>query len=361
MSRVYEVTIGSGAGATAGTRDPMLWPFAADSIWNMPIGSGAVYLPLNMTAPNDGFGTDEVYLQFVPDTPLRPLVDRGYWWPWTSGTSVPGTSTGVSVRVPDAWVLPPPAPDEQPNRASAALLTDNATAQEWQYTVRPAAGSNISMFQSPRATFSLTGSGQSGSVGSHGGSGLTCIGGTIRAGELTGPDPIRHALAVTMNMAKWGTKQGGNITNGYRWPALSADAYWNSTSTPTPKGYGTLSGTSRDGLGMGSLVAVPANVDLGSLGFETGPGAKLAWTYQNYGAYVVDDSVDPGAFDLHRLNVEEAALSEYALDTWPSPSATPIGRDLSKIFTRLAVVDNNGPSSIGGGGAPLQPLAPNFT
>ncbi len=28
-----------------GTRDPLKWPFAATSIWNMPIGSGAVYVP----------------------------------------------------------------------------------------------------------------------------------------------------------------------------------------------------------------------------------------------------------------------------------------------------------------------------
>ena len=26
-------------------RDPCLWPFAADSIWNTPIGSAAVYVP----------------------------------------------------------------------------------------------------------------------------------------------------------------------------------------------------------------------------------------------------------------------------------------------------------------------------
>ena len=48
-------TIGSGgksgsggaidAGSTGETRDPRLWPFAAASIWNMPIGSSAVYVP----------------------------------------------------------------------------------------------------------------------------------------------------------------------------------------------------------------------------------------------------------------------------------------------------------------------------
>ena len=30
------------------TRDPLKWPFAQNSIWNMPIGSGAQYVPANL-------------------------------------------------------------------------------------------------------------------------------------------------------------------------------------------------------------------------------------------------------------------------------------------------------------------------
>ena len=62
-----------------------------------------------------------------------------------------------------------------------------------------------------------------------------------------------------------------------------------------------------------------------TLHFETRAGAKLAWTHQNYGAYVVDDSLDPGDWDVHRLNVEAGVLRELpALDTYPGttpPSA----------------------------------------
>jgi len=32
-------------------RDALLWPFAATSIWNMPIGSGAVYKAANLELP----------------------------------------------------------------------------------------------------------------------------------------------------------------------------------------------------------------------------------------------------------------------------------------------------------------------
>ena len=330
-------------------RDVYAHPFAATSIWNVPIGDKATYVPLNLTAPANGYSTDDCYLQFAPAAPLRSLIDRGYWWPWTSGTTVSGTNTGVQVRVPDSWIVSPPASGEYPNNATAALQADGL-AREFQYTVRPTAGSNISIHDAPRATFDMAGTGRAASHGAHGGSGMTTIGGTIRSGELTGPDPIRHALAVTMNMRKWGTQQGGAISNGYRWPAIAADEYYGGAN-----GYGVRGGGGRDGLGMGSLLAIPPSVNLAALGFETVPGAKLAQAYQDYGAYVVDDSDDDGGnWDCHLLNVEIAVRSEY-----PGVEATGTSafrRDMDKIFTRLALVDNNSPTAVGGGGVPRLPL-----
>ncbi|MGZ4869152.1 MAG: hypothetical protein ACXV2F_02175, partial [Halobacteriota archaeon] len=40
-----------GGSASAATRDPLKQPFASTSIWNMPIGSGAVFTPANIS-PN---------------------------------------------------------------------------------------------------------------------------------------------------------------------------------------------------------------------------------------------------------------------------------------------------------------------
>lgn len=334
-------------------RDRHRWPFASNSVWNMPVGSRAQYSPMKLTPPAQGYSTDEVYLAFDPTAPLQPLVDRGYWWPWNSGTSVTGKNTGHSVRVPNNWIVAPPSKDSYPNNGSAALQSDGV-AREFQYTVRPTAGSAISIFEGVRASYDLAGDGLTGSngFGAHGGSGMTAIGGTVRTGELSGPEPIRHALAVTMNMKKYGAKSGNGLTNGYRWPAIAADAYYAGSG-----GYGSL-GPSQPGLGMGSLLALPASVDIDSLGLETPQGKKLAWTYQNYGAYVVDDSFDPGSWDTHRLNVEAGVLKEFpAIDTYPGTNS-PFGRDMNKVFTRLAMVSNNDPNSIGGGGTPLQPLAP---
>lgn len=341
-------------------RDKFKQPFTSTSIWNMPIGSNAQYKALNLSPPLTSYGLVSVYLSFDQQAPLRKLVDRGYYWPWVSGTTTPGTDTGFQVRIPDEMVIPPPPAPAFEDRPAAALQADGL-AREFQYTVRPRAGSDISMFEGVRAAFRLDGDGLTppGQSGAHGGSGLTTLGGTLRKGELSGSDPIRHPLAVTMNLTKWGTVNGGNIKNGYRWPALWAD-----TAHANPAfavGYGSLSSlgyTGRDGLGEGSLVALPTNVDLASLKFETREGAKLAWTYQNYGAYVVDNAGDTGSYDVHRLNIEAGVEKESPVLQTDDKMGTPFTRDMDKIFTRLAVVDNNTPSTIGGGGTPLQPLAP---
>lgn len=314
-------------------------------------------MPLNLTPPGIGYSTDEAFLP-LSDGPVRELVERTEWWPYASGDDPAGVRTGVMVRVPDSWIAAPPPSGSQPNRGAAALRVDGK-AQEFQYVVRPRAGSNISIHGGVRAVLDLaSGDGltsQATGAGAHGGSGMTAIGGTIRAGELSSPFPIRHALALTMNMRKWGSKKGG----GFTWPAVSADDYYDQTGSAT--GYGTIGTTSRDGVVMGALLAIPASVDLNSLGFETPQGRKIAQAHQDYGAYIVDDSVDPGTFDVHRLNVEIDVLTEYPEIDTGYTTDTPFGRDMNRIFTRLALVDNNGPSSIGGGGTPRCEAAPRFT
>lgn len=334
------------------------WPFSRDSVWNMPLGNGARYRPLEMKRPTTGFSTDEVYVMLDPTANGRHLIDRGYWWPWRSGGSVEGRDTGIQVRVPDGLVIPPPARGTTPNRASAAFQLDNDLIRDFQYTVRPYAGSDLSIFEEPRGAYSLHGDGvvpAEGSSGGHGGSGLPALGGVLRLGELTSPAPIRHALAITMNMQKWGDRSG----RGYTWPATATDRRF--ADEDRGVGYGTLradGGASPTGVVMGSLLAIPEDVDLQSLDLETVAGAKLAWTHQNYGAYVVDTSVDTGNFDVHRINVDVRVRDEYpAIDT-AYTTDTPFGRDMSKIFENLALVENNGPQRVGGGGALRQPLAP---
>jgi hypothetical protein len=72
-------------------------------------------------------------------------------------------------------------------------------------------------------------------------------------------------------------------------------------------------------------------------------GLAVARALQRYGAYVVDRS---GSFTLY---VEHAG---------EGPAVDRIRADLDRIRSQLRVVANNGPSNVGGGGAPTQPLAP---
>lgn len=73
---------------------------------------------------------------------------------------------------------------------------------------------------------------------------------------------------------------------------------------------------------------------------------------------MVDDSYNPGTWDIFLHNVEIAVLNEHPEIS--TTSDTAFRRDMDKIFALLAVVDNNSPSTIGGGGTPLQLLAPQF-
>src|SRR6185503_8940111 len=90
---------------------------------------------------------------------------------------------------------------------------------------------------------------------------------------------------------------GPNGGNGYRWPALRADAYADSTSY----------GGSVPGLKMGSLLAVRPSVTEQSLALQTPAGRKLFHAFQDYGAYVVDDTY----WDAHAIEVEYGVFDEF--------------------------------------------------
>ena len=63
------------------TRNPLLWPFAQESIWNMPIGDGAVYTFANVQpSTRRGLTVDEDILILEPDAPLTPIYLNNVAW-----------------------------------------------------------------------------------------------------------------------------------------------------------------------------------------------------------------------------------------------------------------------------------------
>lgn len=143
-----------------------------------------------------------------------------------------------------------------------------------------------------------------------------------------------------------------------RWPATKSDSY-------AVGFYGTEGNNSNRAMKMGALLAIPPSQSIASLGLETEPAKQLAWTMQNYGAYIVDDTYGP-AFAINAENGPDGSFSkqfrtDYGFDLEQRiMNNTPWTRDMQKLSRALSVVDNNSSIRVGGGGTPRQPLAPAF-
>lgn len=323
------------------TRDPLQWPFAASSIWNMPIGSNAEYVDANIErAGHVQADIDHLYILQGSD-PLRPLYSIGNW---EIGRSTGTRYQAISLPIPDDLIIPDANIKHTPNNSAAFLMPDRRTLVQVNALTRDSPGGPIYGWRSTDED--LYGDGIE---GGHAGSGLSSIGGTIRLGELTRQAPIRHALKVNL----WGKRyfsfgKGAGGGSGYRWPATKVDSYANSR---------TYGGTT-PGLMMGTLLAIPPGVTPASLGLETEPGRKLFRAFQNYGAYVADNT----AWDAHAIEVENGVLEEfkagYGYDFEGNSGA--FYQDVMRLFAQLHIVDNNKPGHVGGGGTHRVPLAPTF-
>ena len=77
------------AASSTAVRDKFLWPFSSVSPWNMPIGSGAIYIPANIQQA--GFAkADEGYIyQVKSNDPVRSVYGVGAWGPWTVHRHLP--------------------------------------------------------------------------------------------------------------------------------------------------------------------------------------------------------------------------------------------------------------------------------
>jgi hypothetical protein len=304
----------------------------------MPIGSGAVYVPAGIAARELMAVDDEYIVVTSPSDPVVPFYTNAVW-----GSGRCATMTyEYSLNVPANLVIGDASDSSTPNSAAAFVAADGRTIHQMNPVARCDAGGPL--------TAGWTAPDQDiygdGALGSHGGSGLSSIGGSLRLGELTGPAPIRHALKVNL----WGHEYLSPDDGGYRWPAVTADSYAEEDSNRNHYGGAVPQ------LRMGALLAIPPTVNINSLGLRTTAAKKLAWTLQNYGAYVVDDTTA----DSHALDVQAgvAAQFEAAFGTPMEATGGPWYDDMMTLFAALNVVDNNGPTSIGGGGVPLQPLAP---
>jgi hypothetical protein len=340
-------------GTTTG-RDPLKQPFASNSIWNMPIGTGAQYVAANLSGnPGKNIyaampGIDGEHLVLKPTAPMTTINVSNAGW---TGKNRCGATGGllVSVPMPSSYVVP----NDNKNSAGVFLMSDKRTIVQTQPLARCTAGAAGTAM----AKFTNVDLYGTGITGAHGGSGLSSIGGSIRMGELrpgstTGP---RHALKVNV-YAKEALYKCTSRANCFRWPATHSDNYavgW----------YGAAANNQNTAMKMGALLAIPTAKTIASLNLETAPAKQLAWTLQNYGAYIVDDAYAPG-FDMSVENGPDGNKqtefkADYGFDMAQRVSQnTAWVRDIQKLVKALYVVNNNTAASIGGGGTPRQPLAP---
>jgi hypothetical protein len=339
-------------------RDPLKQPFASNSIWNMPIGTGAVYVAANLPAnPGSDNWTpmpqiDDEHIVLKPTAPLTTINYSSAGWSGTSRCNATGNGSGgglpVSVPIPANYLVP----NDNTNSGSAFLLADGRTiVQSQPFTRCTAGGSATGIIKF--ANVDLYGDGI---LGAHGGSRLSAIGGSIRVGELRpGQQGPKHALKLNVDAPR-ALYKCTTAANCFRWPAATADS-------GAVGDYGTATNNQNTAMKMGALLAIPASVNITAMGLESDPGKQLAWTLQNYGMYIVDATGGP-AYALSAENGPDGSKRTefqsdygYALEQRINDN-TAWSRDVQRLMTALSVVNNNSATSIGGGGTPRQPLAP---
>jgi len=237
-------------------RDPLLHPFAHTSIWNMPIGSDAKYVHAHLE-PANGMTIDEDYIVMTPDAPLVDVYRNNAGWDRQKSRCLKEGELLFSVPIPETWMVTPETWDGlTPNAGLAVLLPDRRTILQTQ----PFAKCELTEATS-RYKFQNVDLYGDGMYGAHGGSGLSAIGGTLRAHELTPTSGnIKHALKVNVFARK-------NIyydeeTKGYRWPARTADNY------AAKEYYKDRSYEVVQACRMCALLAIPPSITIESLRLE---------------------------------------------------------------------------------------------
>src|SRR5438309_8484176 len=117
-------------------RDPLTWPFSRDSIWNLPIGASAVYVPENIKKPTAyGMTTDVDVLILTPNAPNTDVWENSDAWSGGSRCNAQGKVL-FSAPIPTNFVVPGAGsgnPDgTTPNYATAILAADGHTLIQGQ-------------------------------------------------------------------------------------------------------------------------------------------------------------------------------------------------------------------------------------
>ncbi len=335
-------------------RNKFYWPFDKTSIWNMPIGSNAIYKAADFGPLGLVYADAEYIYQSSITDPLQPVyLPAGFGPPRVPAGITPSY---VSIYLPDNYIVPDATlfPFSTPNNAAAMIDPDSITYYELEPFTRPDGAGKVYAYNASRngvTTQNIKGDGR---WGAHFGSGLSTLGGSIRVGEINGSAPISHALKLEFDTHMY-WKNPVDASKSYRWPADNCDG--------NTANYGIYN-TTNQSLAVGALLAIPPDVTITSLNLQTAQARKIFYALQDYGAYIVDASGDGykpnGGYSVLICAEKKVIDTEFSFDGTPTENVSWFN-DFKALINALKVVDNNTPVSIGGGGIPRQTMAPDFS
>lgn len=365
-------------------RDSFVQPFASTSPWNHPIGSNAVYATIPGVSELHGginFGggwTTGIYQAIESDRKAKLYICNNdamwwfiasgeYWmWVWNETTNeyeekliatkddpniedvlrsnsqeyprfVCNSYSTVSDATPNEWKTPldigveirsiregwplnntiyvptnaQPSPDTDTH---IAIYQPNGLVLEAYNAVVLSNGDIVCQIASFSDPYSEGTGYQNGRLASM----LPNYAGKIRQSEIAA-SKIPHAMCVTVPPSM--------LCDEYVWPAYAFDRS-NKYSGTTP---------------MGSLLALPSDLDISKLGLTTEQGRAIAKAAQDYGCYVTDTGGDNGITFQAELgaNVDNDTMHD----------------DLTKIICNLKRISNNSSDNRGGGGTLRVPMS----
>jgi len=311
-----QVLIAKAIGAPS-TRDCVAWPFSAKDPWNISLGSDARYEAIKQPGYDPrGASLDTVWgmalYQAKESDPQRKV--RGKSGERGATFHLPDEALAVSKKYMVVGIVEPNGRTihelgESRLLNDGSIETDGLFTSDLRRDAFPPKGKGLRIF------------------------GGSSLGGLIRKGELAGGIPHALALAVPRRAINIVPPSGGWSV----WPAAA--------ERPTYEREFAREGN----LYIGSLVAIPPNVDLATLGVGTsGPGYEVARALQDYGAYLISSYHDGDGFTIY---------GERSVEPETSPE---VDAQIGKLLRELKIVSNNGPATPGGGGTPRRPQAPPF-
>ncbi|MDZ7858056.1 hypothetical protein [Sphaerotilus sp.] len=320
--------LGAGAGCghapglpddTRPPRDPALWPFASDSLWNTPLGDGARYAAIRSPGFDPTAGARINTRQWSHPVFIAQADDP------TVALHLLGQSRPVRVQrvPPQAW----PGP-----MADGSLLLIDVPRRSVVELWRAERVGPDRIVAEAIAVNALTGPGMGSTWQGIRASGGSALGGLIRQGELE--HGFAHVLALAV--PPQALNRLGPEGKAWIWPAVSAD-----------DGGGWRYGMTGN-LYLGRLLALPPEVALDSLGLQPGPETVLARALQDFGACITDTVQQGGPVALQG----EPAVHDSAARIRPEA--------LRVLVQQLRVVVNHTARSVGGGGRRRAPMAPEF-